>query len=137
MSAVNPTGRTGASSPKPVFESNRGSGQPVAVKSFSRERSEASSVDKMHPRLARFFGRNEPSASNHGAIAPYVRHHVNVDVNPSAPPAHLMSQQALQPQHRNVVVPSAPPMELLPQQALQPMHRVEILPNGFQQLERR
>ena len=104
--------------------------QRTSAEPFSRSVEEGSSVDGMR----RFFTRHKASGSNNDVPMPYVRHHLNAvspaAVEPSAPPAHLMPQWALQPQHRDPVVPSAPPAHLMPQWALQPQHRDPVVPSA-------
>lgn len=138
--------------------------QPATLKSYTRERNGTSSADGVRNPFARFFRSAVPSVPVSQSPAPYVRHHVNTmagaDVVPSAPPAYLMPQEAVWPEHRDPSIPSAPhaclmpqeavlpqhrnpfmastpPAYAMPQQALQPGSQSTVLPNGFQQLARR
>ncbi|RZL54247.1 MAG: hypothetical protein EOP70_13270 [Variovorax sp.] len=137
MTAVNSTAYAVAPDRRSNLEGAQRQSQRTSAEPFSRSAKETSSIDGMR----RFFNRNKASGPNSDVPVPYVRHHLNAVptaiVEPSAPPAHLMPQWALQPQHRDPVVPSAPPAHLMPQWALQPQHRDPVLPNGHRPLVRR
>ena len=158
MTANHSVRSLGMTNQKITLQSNRGNSQRVSPESFSRGGKESSSVDGMHPTLARIFKRRDPSGQNNNVMTAYVRHHGNDE--PSAPPAYLMPQEAIWPEHRDPSVPSAPHACWMPQEAVLPQHRNPfmastqpahsmpqplvqpgnggtILPNGFQQLARR
>ena len=164
MTAINTAGNLRASERQHARQRAEADDQPATLKSYARERNGTLSVDGVRNPFARLFRSAEPSASASQLPVPYVRHHVNVVANayvaPSAPPAYLMPQEAVWPEHRDPSIPSAPhaclmpqdavlpehrnpfmavtpPAYLMPQPALQPGNPGAILPNGFRQLARR